>query len=818
MVFGPVIGAGLGALAGIGVGSLVFSGDQPKNYNFIIEAADRDDNIRVPAAANITDEMRQIIPLTPDWTYWPDYERWMMINRLLRIMWPNLTESIIKTVLNVVKPMVQDMINKMPFVLAILDDITLGPYSIMDAEHLHPHITEKYFTLGDFPVRVAGMKVYHTADETCILETPVVWGSNAAFDIQVFLRIAGRRVVIPISVRDIQFKCNARMVLHMVDVMPCIGGATVSLLSTPHVDFKLHLFNGPDMMALPGVKPIMDLVIGYVVKEIALYPNSVSVPLMENFGVPRAPKGMIHVKLERITNLKSTDFITKGDPYVVFEVRPGRSQRSKVVKNTANPVYDEEFFLLVDDFVNQKLSIKVYDYDRVMPVDDLLGTTEVYFSEEEIVDTEVVEKGENGSADIKGQKVVYTPVDWIQQPLKLGVYKDTKALQLEQAGSGLMHSMSKAAAGVTAGAASVVAFVTGADAEDDANMTVIKMAMKKKDVREKQQQEAAAKKAAAEWQAKVDAGKKLEEKRKAATTAGPEALKAFEEEYAAELEALKWTEDDEKAYWAEIKRINDEKKAAAAAEAKRRKKLTKEEREAEDAEKKAAEEAKKVEDEAYELVETKVKLRGNGSSTVKKSVGQIHFTVKFMPFEEPKFDDDIELTPVKTGLQQYIPFEPPKPRAFHASVNDFQKGVLTVTIFKAAGLTQPGSLLSPDPYVELILVDCDRLRPSETQKTSVKINDNAPRWSETFDFVMISAGSTLTINVLNKVGVMDVVTSLKFSKSRFQDSMLGRVQIPVADVARNGCLKDTWALLDAESGTIEMKLQWQTCFVDQYMD
>lgn len=43
----------------------------------------------------------------------------------------------------------------------------------------------------------------------------------------------------------------------------------------------------------------------------------------------------------------------------VLQVRPGRSQRSKVVKNTANPVYDEEFFLLVDDFVNQKLSIKV---------------------------------------------------------------------------------------------------------------------------------------------------------------------------------------------------------------------------------------------------------------------------------------------------------------------------------------------------------------------------------------------------------------------------------------------------------------------------
>lgn len=57
------------------VGSVVFSGDRPKNYNFIIESADKDENIRLPAVANITDEMRSLMPLTPDWTYWPDYDR-----------------------------------------------------------------------------------------------------------------------------------------------------------------------------------------------------------------------------------------------------------------------------------------------------------------------------------------------------------------------------------------------------------------------------------------------------------------------------------------------------------------------------------------------------------------------------------------------------------------------------------------------------------------------------------------------------------------------------------------------------------------------
>lgn len=40
------------------------------------------------------------------------YVQWMMINRMLRIMWPKLTESILKTIIGVVKPMVQDIINK----------------------------------------------------------------------------------------------------------------------------------------------------------------------------------------------------------------------------------------------------------------------------------------------------------------------------------------------------------------------------------------------------------------------------------------------------------------------------------------------------------------------------------------------------------------------------------------------------------------------------------------------------------------------------------------------------------------------------------
>jgi len=163
-------------------------------------------------------------------------------------------------------------------------------------------------------------------------------------------------------------------------------------------------------------------------------------------------------------------------------------------------------------------------------------------------------------------------------------------------------------------------------------------------------------------------------------------------------------------------------------------------------------------------------------------------------------------------------------------------------------------------------------------------NDQSPRWNDTFDFVMVSAGSMLHVSVWDKTSALEMAASLKLTKvrrrrrrlvvapgagcraagcglracavrpaqrswtglarsldpqltlplpqpstpnppphpptpqSRFQDRLMGRVTIPVSDVVRNGNLKDSFALQDAESGTIEMKLEWANCYVDEYLE
>jgi len=62
-------------------------------------------------------------------------------------------------------------------------------------------------------------------------------------------------------------------------------------------------------------------------------------------------------------------------------------------------------------------------------------------------------------------------------------------------------------------------------------------------------------------------------------------------------------------------------------------------------------------------------------------------------------------------------------------------------------------------YLYVVCV-CVPGRPRETQRSTVKYNDSTPRWLETFDFVMVSAGSILTITVKDKTGLVDGALSL----------------------------------------------------------
>jgi hypothetical protein len=54
---------------------MLFEGDRPQDFRIVTEAGDHDENLRCPAVPVIDDRVRSLIPMTPEWTTWPDYSR-----------------------------------------------------------------------------------------------------------------------------------------------------------------------------------------------------------------------------------------------------------------------------------------------------------------------------------------------------------------------------------------------------------------------------------------------------------------------------------------------------------------------------------------------------------------------------------------------------------------------------------------------------------------------------------------------------------------------------------------------------------------------
>jgi hypothetical protein len=257
----------------------------------------------------------------------------------------------------------------------------------------------------------------------------VLWGSTAKFHVGVFLRFGPFRLYVPVEVENVQFKIDARVTLKpLIDVIPFFGGITVSLLKVPHIDFKLSLMRGIDIMALPLIKDGFRMVLKYVMETLLIIPNQLTVPLFPNFGISPAAKGALNVKLLRIQG------ILKGDTvYCEMEVRRGRPVTSNTAMVSGKEAeFNEEFNLIIDDYETQTLKVLLYNDD--------LGWNDTLLSGGELAFGHVAGErlDENGNV-IDGFELA----DFIKVPMTETLVEVEMS---KTSSTGLVKSMSKGAA------------------------------------------------------------------------------------------------------------------------------------------------------------------------------------------------------------------------------------------------------------------------------------------------------------------------------------------------------------------------------------
>ncbi|KAK6929180.1 C2 domain [Dillenia turbinata] len=296
-----ILGFVFGIPFGLVLGFLLFIYSEPKEV--------KDPVIRSIHELDTNYVQEELIPWIPFWVKSPDYERVDWLNHFLLDMWPFLNKAICNTIRSTTELIFAEYI---------------GKYQIKAIE----------------------------------------WACNS--DIVLGVKLLNMRITLQLL--DLQIFAAPRVSLKpLVPTFPCFAKAVVSLMEKPHVDFGMRVLGG-DIMSIPGLYRYVQETIRKQVANLYHWPQTLEVPILDASSVAiKKPVGVLHVKVVQAFNLLKMDILGTSDPYVKLSLTGERlpSKKTTIKMKNLNPVWNENFKLIVKDPESQVLQLRVYDWDKV---------------------------------------------------------------------------------------------------------------------------------------------------------------------------------------------------------------------------------------------------------------------------------------------------------------------------------------------------------------------------------------------------------------------------------------------------------------------
>lgn len=719
-------------------------------------SADLDEAVPVPNLAGkpVPAGSRKFLDYAPLWAKWPDVHQVLFVNRIIRTLWPRYNAAIGKIATDVAGPILDDICKKVP----------AGLLQAIDIEKLD---------LGGFPLAIGGIKTYTTKDDSCIFEAPIQWGSTMAVRVAARLKLGPFVVHIPIDVENVQVRAVARVSLRpLVDELPCLGGAEVSLLELPHYDLTLRIVNAVDIMRIPGVKAVIDAAVAKVIGDMMLYPNRFRVDLMPGGGVPPPPLGMVEVAIERVE--KITDggtLFSKVDPYVEVRCRKGRYTRTRTVYNNASPVFNETIAAIVDDPDNQALHVSLYD-DNGGYNDKLIGELELPLLTSDFfaaprTDVHLVLPFSKPAPEDDEDEYEYAAMDGGGAPGGVAaapVGDDGVSAKKAKKPKEKLKDKVRRLRGKPPRPEVGLIHMTARYLPFRVDPSQLERLQAAKDAA------AAARKAAAD--AAVGEAKKELEEASAAVGAAVATSKRDKADLEDATHTLGRAVSTARRAGVDVTGIDATGSAAPDAAPVAMTDVKTEVAEAVEAAEDAADAAAAL---------RQAKKEAERVAAEKAAASKRAAAAPVVDISEGPITEDV-------------------------------KGILTLTLVAARNLTADGQV---DPFVELSLYD-PATGTSKKQWSATWNNEPNPKWGEKFDFVNISATSVLTVTVWDKKGVLEsVVNAVKsLAANRAMTEKIGVLRLRVDEIARNRRIKDEWALQETQKGDITLQLEWFPVAVD----
>lgn len=294
-----------------------------------------------------------------------DSESLEWINSFLVKFWPIYQPVLAQTIINSVD---QVLSSATP---AFLDSLKL-----------------KTFTLGSKPPRMEHVKTYPKAeDDVVIMDWKFSFTPNDTADMtsrqvknkinpKVVLEIrVGKAMIskgLDVIVEDMAFSGIMRVKIKLQIPFPHIERVEVCFLERPMIDYVCKPLGGEmfgfDINIIPGLESFIQEQIHGNLAPMMYAPHVFPIEVAKMLaGTPVDQAiGVVAVTLHGAQALKNTDnFAGTVDPYAVLTInRREELARTKMVKDTANPRWNETHYLIITTF-HDSLDIQVFDYNDI---------------------------------------------------------------------------------------------------------------------------------------------------------------------------------------------------------------------------------------------------------------------------------------------------------------------------------------------------------------------------------------------------------------------------------------------------------------------
>ncbi|CAA3023758.1 tricalbin-3-like [Olea europaea var. sylvestris] len=239
----------------------------------------------------------------------------------------------------------------------------------------------KQFSLGDEPLSVRSVE-RRTSRRINDLQYQIGlrYTGGARMLLMLSLKFSILPIVVPVGVRDFDIDGELWVKLRLIPSEPWVGALSWAFVSLPKTTFELSPFRLFNLMAIPVLSKFLTKLLTEDLPRLFVRPNKIVLDLQKGKAVGPIPTDLRSGEVQEgnndfagelsVTLLDARKltyiFYGKTDPYVVLRlgdqvIRSKRNSQTTVIGPPGEPIWNQDFHMLVANPRKEKLCIEVKD-------------------------------------------------------------------------------------------------------------------------------------------------------------------------------------------------------------------------------------------------------------------------------------------------------------------------------------------------------------------------------------------------------------------------------------------------------------------------